>query len=266
MNGWLIYEKESLERNAAFADMLTNEARANNIDIALKLREEINFSILPQFVIQRTYDFALSKKLEELGVKVFNNSKVSYICNDKYNTYEFFKDKSIPMMETVLINTFSEMPFPFPFVIKPCGGHGGEGVYLVNSKEEYSNALSTLKGKKIIAQMPATDKGKDLRVYVMGNKIIKGMLRVSESDFRSNFSLGGKAYTYELNKEEKDIIKKVTAALSFDFAGIDLIYHNGKPILNEIEDVVGSRMLYKYTNIDVCKEYITYIKNCLADC
>ncbi len=265
MNGWLIYEKESFIRNTSFADMLINDAKSMNINLSLKLNGELDFSHLPDFVIQRTYDFALSKKLEKLGVKVFNNSKVSYICNDKYNTYEFFKDKNIPMMETKLITSFNEIPFPFPFVVKPCGGHGGEGVYLVNSKEEYDAAICSLKANRIIAQLPASDKGKDLRVYVMGNKIIKGMLRISQTDFRSNFSLGGKAAIHPLTKSEEEIIAMVTSYLNFDFAGIDLIYHNGKPVLNEIEDVVGSRMLYKYTDIDVCKEYISYIKNCLAD-
>ena len=57
-----------------------------------------------------------------------------------------------------------------------------------------------------------------------------------------------------------NIIEKVLSHMNFDFAGIDLIYHNGHPVLNEIEDVVGSRMLYNYTDINAGKEYIRYIK------
>ena len=51
--------------------------------------------------------------------------------------------------------------------------------------------------------------------------------------------------------------------MHFDYAGIDLIYDNGKPVLNEIEDVVGSRMLYNHTDIDTAKLYIKYIKDTL---
>jgi len=44
-----------------------------------------------------------------------------------------------------------------------------------------------------------------------------------------------------------------------DFVGIDFIFSDGKPYLNEIEDVVGTRMLYKLTDLDPAKMYIEYI-------
>lgn len=260
MNGWVIYDRESLKRNISFAKMLISEAEKLNIDLCLMIAEELDFNTLPDFAIMRSYDCNISKKLENLGVKVFNSSKVSEVCNDKMNTYLFFKDKNIPLMETKLLTPDISAPYSFPFVVKPVDGHGGDGVTLVSDENEYKSTLKALQGRKIIAQKKASDAGKDLRVYIIGNKIIAGMLRVSENDFRSNFSLGGKAYVHTLSKEEEKIIEAVTDNMYFDFAGIDLIYNDGKPVLNEIEDVVGSRMLYANTDIDVCKLYIQYIK------
>ena len=41
--------------------------------------------------------------------------------------------------------------------------------------------------------------------------------------------------------------------------GIDFVFDNGKIIFNEIEDVVGSRMVYTYTDIDIVDIYIKYL-------
>lgn len=47
---------------------------------------------------------------------------------------------------------------------------------------------------------------------------------------------------------------------TFGLVGIDLIYDNGHPVLNEIEDVVGARMLYAHTEINLVGRYIDYIR------
>ena len=49
--------------------------------------------------------------------------------------------------------------------------------------------------------------------------------------------------------------------LDFDFVGIDFILdENGQFLFNEIEDVVGTRTLYKHYEIDVVQTYLKYIK------
>ena len=89
------------------------------------------------------------------------------------------------------------------------------------------------------------------------------MLRSSQNDFRSNFSLGGSASVYTLSAEEKEMVTRLTEGLDIGHCGIDFIFDNGEPVFNEIEDVVGSRMLYKYTDIDVVEEYVEYINKIL---
>ena len=44
--------------------------------------------------------------------------------------------------------------------------------------------------------------------------------------------------------------------VSIDF----IIDDNDQLIFNEIEDVVGARMLYKCSDIDIVREYLSYIK------
>ena len=47
----------------------------------------------------------------------------------------------------------------------------------------------------------------------------------------------------------------------FDFSlvGIDFVFHRGKMVFNEIEDVVGARMLYSKTDINIVSLYLDFI-------
>ena len=79
----------------------------------------------------------------------------------------------------------------------------------------------------------------DVNVQNKYNNCTRGinMIEVTISEFRKNL----KKYSKML---EKDSI---------------MVFNNGKPIINEIEDAVGTRMLYANTNIDAVKEYISWI-------
>ena len=154
--------------------------------------------------------------------------------------------------------------FPFPLVLKSKNGHGGTEVFLVKDQEALQAMLPTIDIDNFIAQEFCSSPGKDMRVYVLGGEVVCGMLRQSEKDFRSNFCLGGHASVCEVSKEQKEVITKLCSALGCDFVGVDFILHNGKWVLNEIEDVVGTRMLYAYTNLDIVDLYFQHILKKLA--
>ena len=59
--------------------------------------------------------------------------------------------------------------------------------------------------------------------------------------------------------EVRGMVKRIVPELMADFVGIDFIFDNGRPVLNEMEDVVGTRMLYSLTNLDPARMYMEYI-------
>lgn len=258
MKLWLIYDKFGAERNRRYINFYFEKCKKKNIDLNLKIVEDgLDFTSLPDGAIVRTVNPPLSQKLEDLGVKVYNSARLSRVANDKMNTYLYLKEKGISLPETYLVTESFTPPF-YPIVLKPAAGHGGRDVEMINNYSEYLSYLSRVH-EKTVAQMPVSDIGKDLRVYVVGNKIVKAMLRTSKNDFRSNFCLGGSAEEYALSDWEKSRVKKVMDCFDIAFAGLDFIFHRGKIIFNEIEDVVGARMLYTYTDIDIVEEYLDFI-------
>lgn len=281
MVGWIIYSTENKDKNNWFVDMLIAEAKKRGICLKLIIADKLSFGqknskpivsydnelvSMPDFVINRSIFPLLSRFFEIFNVRVFNSYKVSDICNDKRKTHLFFSD--IPSMETYFYDRryFSgEIPLKYPFVVKPSDEHGGFGVSLVSDKEELFNVVKGYKSNEFLIQKLCSNPGRDVRVYVMGNKIIGAALRSSDRDFRSNFSLGGEASLFDLSAAQKEMVLKIANRLNADYIGIDFIFDGGKMVFNEIEDVVGARMLYKLTDINIHEVYIDYIINCLKD-
>ena len=254
---WIVYDKVRIEKNKDFVKFLTELFGNINIKTKLVFAENIRrYKTFPKIAIMRTDNFEVSRYLEERNVKVCNNSKVSEICNDKYKTYLYLKENNVDVIDTYKCGENQKLVYPI--VVKSKFGHGGSEVFMINNDTELCEITKKYNKDDLILQSLA-DKGKDKRTYVINNKTVISMLRTSKTDFRSNYSLGGRAEKSNLTNDEKALINKVLKLFHFDFAGIDIIYKNGKPYINEIEDVVGSRMVYKYTNYDIIKDYVEYI-------
>lgn len=274
MTGWLIYKKDEVERNRFFIEKWFQAAEALKAEISLVFAEDIHFGIknnaaflkhsenlaLPDFAVMRLAYSLLSRHMENMGIRVFNSSKVSEICNDKRKTHMLLQGL-VPMMDSAFVDSSlqSKAPFPFPLVVKASHSCGGRKVFLCKNNEEYNNALSACAPDSAVVQKLSDTIGKDVRAYVLGNKIIKTMLRFnSDGDFRSNIGQGGHHTEYILDKKTKSHIEKILALFDFDFVGIDFIFNKGELVFNEIEDAVGTRMLYA-EGIDIVHAYLQYI-------
>ena len=197
-----------------------------------------------EYVINRTNDYRIAERFEKRGIRVFNPSEFSRLANDKQLCYDFMEQNGLEIMPT----RYNALPF----VKKPRDGHGGQGVVMCNSEAEYD--------ENAVCQKPASDLGRDLRVWVLGGEIIASMLRVSKTDFRSNFCLGGEAVPYVLSKSETALVKKIISLVKGDYYGIDFVFNHGEAVFNELEDAVGARMLYAKTDLDFLAQYCEYVR------
>ena len=273
---FLVYDSVRLARNRWFAETLTEKCSWRGWKLEVKLIEELRdwFPELivresggtgrPDAVFMRCTAPEFSRRCEDAGLRVFNSARVSEITNDKLKTFRYFQPRGIPMMESWKMD-LGHLP-AFPCVLKSRDGHGGSEVFCVHEASELrkilqlQQPLETENGvsERWMVQRLADAPGRDLRIYVVGNEIIAAMERRSESDFRSNYSLGGTAFRRQLTDEELELAGRILKMMKFDFAGIDLIFHEGRPILNEIEDVVGSRMLYAHTELDILEVFLDH--------
>lgn len=257
MYGIIVYERESAKLNKNYINWYIDKFAKRGVKLKLVYSDEINYSENAKFAIVRVMAPEITKKLEESGILCFNNYKVSYITNDKAKCYDYISERGIEILDTCY--NISDIK-SYPVVIKPKDSHGGDRVYFANDYQELEKLLPEYEKNNFVIQKMASDIGKDLRVYVLGGKIIIAMLRQSNG-LRSNFCLGGSASVYNLNRAETELVNKIISFSDFDFVGIDFVFDKGKIVFNEIEDVVGSRMIYTYTDIDIVDMYVDYICN-----
>lgn len=274
--GWIIYKKVDAMKNQDYITWFIQAAKKENIHLQLMYREEIAIDmqkdhllyegkniVLPHFAVVRTMDFHLSKQLEYLHIQTFNSSIVSEMTNDKVKAYQYVQSLQIPILSTFAYpaNVYPvSLPIPYPFVMKSTTGKGGDAVFYVTDSATYEDAKGKLTNTPYLIQSANVQLGKDLRVFIVNNTIITAILRENKTDFRANYTLGGNASVYQLSREEKEIIQEILASYTFDFVGIDfLIDNNGNLIFNEIEDVVGSRMVSHLTDINIVAIYVKHI-------
>lgn len=232
----LVYSKEEANRNKFVVDIIEKELGAKLV--------EPDYRGEASFVINRSNDYKIAEYYESKGVRVYNPAKLSKLANNKQLCYDFMEQNGIEILPTRCSTP--------PFVKKPTDGHGGQGVVMCNSADDYD--------ENMVCQKVASDLGRDVRIWVIGGEIIVSIIRISDTDFRSNYCLGGRAEIYKLNQQEKALVNKILSLIDGDYYGVDFVFNNGKMVFNEIEDTVGARMVYDKTDIDIIKLYCEYIK------
>jgi gamma-F420-2:alpha-L-glutamate ligase len=291
MEAWLIYNRDGAEYNKGYIQIYMEEGNKLGVNIRLILVENLELGVMnniwflnynreevdkPDFVICRAIYPLLSRQLEFMGIPVFNNSFVSEICNDKARTYQYLAKTGIKMVDTsfYLNAQIGEVLSACEqgTVVKTVDGHGGNQVFLIDDhikmehelnetgKQEIYRLQSNLGSSDIVVQPFTGNRHQDLRVYIIGKEIVAAVLRTSREGFRANFSLGGEVALYHLSDEEKAIVNLIINQFDFGLVGIDFIIGDeGELIFNEIEDVVGARMLYQCSDINIAERYLKFI-------
>lgn len=261
MQGLIFYARQDAEKNGWFIERMQREGAKRGHLLRLQIIEDGEAEKTADFCINRCREAEISRRFEEAGKKAVNNSQTVQIANNKWLTYQLLKKLGLPCMETRLPGE----GMAYPFVMKSLDGHGGSEVFLVQNDGEYENALAHLRGKEFILQRVCDMPGVDVRAYVMGERVLAAVKRTSQTDFRSNFSLGGKVELFELSAEQMQCVKTLQKALDSDYIGIDFIRHGGQWVVNEIEDAAGARMLYSLTEIDFIRAYWEQIEQRLTE-
>lgn len=262
MKGLLLYTPEDAARSRWFVEHLTDCARARGLELTLVLVTGPN-APLPdgraELAVNRSRFAALSQRLEQAGVRCFNRAAVTQAANDKWQTDWLCRRLGLPVMDTRLCRAGEPLPadVPFPCVVKSLAGHGGSEVFWADGPAEAARLAARL--GDCLLQRPAAQLGLDVRTYVMGDALLAAVQRTSDRDFRSNYSLGGQAEQITPPPALREMALTVQAALQADYIGVDFIRDGTRWVVNEIEDAVGARMLYRLTPLDAAELFARHI-------
>ncbi|SFA68882.1 gamma-F420-2:alpha-L-glutamate ligase [Lentibacillus halodurans] len=292
--GWIIYNGY-LPGNKFldFAEWIQQAAAAHHIQTTIYQNNELlglltsesmdlvrsSITKKPDFVVFADKDIYLAKQLEILGFRVFNSADAIAASDDKIASYQLLASNHLPIPKTIIapkafyntqddhINDYHSAIeiLGFPMIVKEAFGSFGEQVYLIQTKEELAEKVNQLQGRPFMLQeFIAASFGQDIRLHVVGDKVVAAMARHAQDDFRSNITAGGTMKEYHPTSEEKNIAIAATNAMGADFAGVDLLFGSGStPIICEINSNAHIRNMFDCTGINVADFIVAYIKKTL---
>lgn len=279
ISAWLIVnEFLNTDKFKSTRELFTISAQNKGIDLKTVTNADL-IEIpkkLPDFAILWDKDYCLAKRLESKGLRLFNSADAMATCDNKALTYLKLENK-VPMPKTIIAPmTFLNIGYNnvdflnkavenlgLPLVIKEVCGSFGQQVYLCDTYEKAAKMLVNIGGKGAVMQeLIKSSYGVDLRLNVVGNKVISAMKRIGDG-FISNITSGGKAENYIPTKEEAEIAIKACEIIGLDFAGVDLLFGENGPLLCEVNSNLQFRSALNVTGINLANSIFDYILGAL---
>ncbi|MEZ5502958.1 MAG: RimK family alpha-L-glutamate ligase [Halioglobus sp.] len=150
-----------------------------------------------------------------------------------------------------------------PVVIKLIEGTQGIGVLLAESVKTAEGIVELLQSQRqnvLIQKFVAESKGRDIRAFVVGDRVVAAMRRVAQGqEFRSNVHRGGIAEPVELSEEYRETAVRCTQILGLQVAGVDMLEGTDGPQVMEVNSSPGLEGIETCTGLDVAGAVIEYI-------
>lgn len=232
---------------------------------------------IPDFIIPRVgasstfQGVNVIRQYESMKVPTTTSSVGLVNSRDKLNALQILGANGVPIPDTYfstgvynwksIVNTVGTPPF----IVKLLEGTQGLGVYLATNKQlakELIESHLTINKPFLVQRYIKESAGTDIRVFVLGGKVIASMKRTGPpGEFRSNIHRGGTGEQIKLTVEEEKVAIQSVKCLGLLVGGVDLLRSNIGPLVLEVNSSPGLEGIEKYTGIDVASSILKTITN-----
>lgn len=231
---------------------------------------------LPKIVLVRTgaetsnFMLAVLRQLDKAGVICINEADSIETASDKLKTSQILSQHNISIPNTMMVkhpidSTIVKNRIGFPCVVKVITGTQGIGVYLCEKRRDFNKLMEFIHNVGIsktllVQEYIGLNPGEDIRVLVIGGKVIGAMKRTApKGDFRANISNGGTGEKFDITPEIDFIARETARVLNLHIAGIDLLFDNDGFVVCEANTAPGFKGFEKYCDVDIAELIVEYI-------
>lgn len=213
---------------------------------------------------------AVVRQLEQM--EVFSANSAIGIANsrDKLRSLQILSRHDIGMPATEFARRKEDVLAAIsrvggaPVIIKLLEGTQGVGVILADNDKVAEAIIETLQSTKqnvLIQKFVAESKGKDIRAFVVGDRVVAAMRRMAQGqEFRSNVHRGGRAEKVELDEVYAATAVRATQILGLRVAGVDMLEGTDGPQIMEVNSSPGLEGIESATRADVAGAIIDYVR------
>lgn len=213
---------------------------------------------------------AVVRQFEQMGVFTLNGSSAISVSRDKLRSLQVISRHDVGLPQTVFVRRKEDVIPAInrvggaPVIIKLLEGTQGVGVILAESITTAGAIIETLHGAKqnvLVQKFVAESKGKDVRAFVVGGRVVAAMRRTAKGqEFRSNVHRGGSTLAIELEPAYEEAAVRAAHIMGLHVAGVDMLEGGSGPQIMEVNSSPGLEGIEKATKLDVAGEIIEHLE------
>jgi ribosomal protein S6--L-glutamate ligase len=228
-------------------------------------------AVIPRIGASNTfYGTAVVRQFEMMGVFVANESQAISRSRDKLRSLQLLARDGVGLPVTGCAHSTKDIDGLInlaggaPLVVKLIEGTQGVGVILAETKKAAQAVIEAFRGLDaniIVQEFIKEAGGADLRIFVVGGKVVATMKRqAAAGEFRSNLHRGGTAEKVKISPEERSTAVKAARTMGLNIAGVDILRSNHGPVVMEVNSTPGLEGIERSTGVDVAGKIIEFIE------
>ena len=159
--------------------------------------------------------------------------------------------------------------FGYPVVLKPVVGSWGRMVSKLSDRDaveavlEHKTVLGGPSHKVFYVQEYVEKPGRDIRAFVVGDRVVAAIYRESEH-WITNTARGGTARNCPLTDELTDVAQRAARAVGGGVLAVDLMESDRGLLVTEINHTMEFRNSVDTTGVDIPAEVVRFARSMLV--
>ena len=221
------------------------------------------------------YGLAILRQFEAMGVWTLNSAVSITRSRDKLRAHQFLAKKGIGLPRTAFAHAPSAADDLIrsvggpPVIVKLLEGTQGVGVVLCETRKAAESVIQAFRGMKaylLVQEFITEAGGADVRLFVVGDKVVAGMKRQgADGEFRSNLHRGGTAHPIRISPQERRTAIAACRALGLKVAGVDVLQSDRGPLVLEVNSSPGLEGIERATGVDVADAVVEFVEKSVAE-
>ena len=228
-------------------------------------------AVIPRIAASHTfYGLAVLRQFEMMGVFPLNELVAIGRSRDKLRSLQLLARDGVGLPATAFTNDAGrtdeiiKIVGGAPVVVKLLEGTQGIGVVLGETHKSAKSVIEAFHGAQIailVQEYVKEASGQDIRVFVIGGKVIAAMQRTgAPGEFRSNLHRGGHAAPVKITPEERKTAILAARSMGLNVCGVDLLRADEGPVVMEVNSSPGLEGIEQSTNVDVASKIIEFLE------
>lgn len=228
-------------------------------------------AIIPRIAASLTkYGSSIVRQFEMQNVFTTTSSIALVRSRDKLRSLQLLAKAGVGIPKTVFARETTDSEDVIekvggaPAIIKVARGTHGNGVVLAETRKAAKAVMQAfyVEGVNFLVQeFVAESAGTDIRVLVVGGKVVAAVQRQSlDDDFRANTHQGGIGVAVKLTDQERKTAQKAAKTMGLPICGVDLMRSERGPLVLEVNSSASLKTPEAITGRNVALKIIEYVE------